>query len=148
MAWQRRWRIDSQGKWLAILRALTGLGWDFAARPCELLVRTERVEKTEGQRRLFHAVCADLAPHWGMTPEGVKAKVKEGFYGGEVHIGPGRLTEDEVATFMRLLAKVGPYTVVVQSSEDSDREEYGRLIDHAYQMAAESEVYLADRRTR
>lgn len=148
MSWARRWRIDSRGKWRAILTALIDMSVDFARNPCELIVRNVREEKTHGDRKLFHAVCADIAPHWGMTPGATKTKVKEDFYGATVSIEPGRLSTEELVAFKRLLDKLGHYEVVVQSSEDSDREEYCRMIDHAYQMAAESEIQIPDRRTR
>lgn len=148
MAWQLRRRIDGRGKWLAILSALRDISIDFARSPCELIVREARVEKTTGDRKLFHGACADLAPHLGLTPGETKTKVKEDFYGSEVVIAGGRLTPDELATFKRLLDKVGHYDVVVQSSEDSDQEEYRRLIDHLYQMASELGFQLADRRTK
>lgn len=148
MAWARRFRIGSREKWVAILRALASMSVDFTKHPAELVFRSEREEKTHGDRKLFHAACADIAPHWGLTPGQTKSKVKEDFYGVEVIVEPGRLTDAEMVAFKGLLAKLGHYEVVVQSSEDSDREEYIRLIDHAYQMAAESGANVTDRRTR
>ena len=128
MAWSRRWRIDSAEKWRTILRALIDMGMDLKRHPVELIVREERVEKTHEQRKLFHAVCSDLAPHFALSPGGMKLKVKASFYGVEIR------DED------------GVYYAVVPSSEDSDREEYSRLIDHAYQMGAEQGVVVQDRR--
>lgn len=148
MAWQLRRRIGARGKWLAILSALRDISIDFERTPCELIVREARVEKNHGDRKLFHAACSDLAPHLGLTPGETKTKVKEDFYGAEVVIPGGRLSPEELATFKRLLDKVGHYDVVVQSSEDSDQEEYRRLIDHLYQMASEGGIQLADRRTK
>ncbi len=148
MAWQLRRRIDGRGKWLAILSALRDLSIDFARYPCELVVRSERVEKTPADRGQFHAACADLAPLWGETPGAVKQKVKEDFYGADVVIEKGVLTPEETQELGRLLSKLGHYSVVVQSSEDSDQEEYRRLIAHLYQMAAESGHQLIDRRTK
>lgn len=148
MSWLRRFRIDSREKWARILGALADLSVDFSRFPAELIVREERVEKEDWQRRHFHAVCADIAPHWGLSPGDTKRKVKESFYGAEVEIERGKLTPDEVVEFQRLLRKIGPYEVVVQSTEDSDREEYNRLIDHAYMMASEDGLRLADRRVR
>lgn len=101
---------------------------DFAKHPCELVVRSERVEKTDAQRALFHAVCADIAPLWALPPRAVKLRVKADFYGVEV------------------IDRDGVIVGVVPSSEDSDREEYSRLIEHAYQMAAESGHHIPDRR--
>lgn len=146
--WLRRWRIDSRSKWATLLRALLDMQVDFAQRPAELIVREEKEPIPGWARRMFHAVCAEIAPHWGLTPAAVKARVKEDFYGAEVHIGHGKLTEEEVLTLKRLLDKVGHYEVVQRSSEDSDADEYVRLVDHAYMMAAESDLHLADRRRR
>lgn len=115
---------------MELLKALSEWEIDFATMPCELVFRSERVEKTAGQRNLFHAVCSDLAPHFGLTPGGMKLKVKASFYGIEIR--------DEA----------GIYYAVVPSSEDSDREEYGRLIDHAYRMGAEQGFAVPDRRKK
>ncbi len=148
MGWGQRWRIDSREKWLRILGALADRMIDFAEHPADLILREPRVEKEGWQRNLFHAVCADIAAHWGLSPGETKRKIKESFYGAEVEIEAGKLTEKEVAEFQRLLRKIGPYEVVVQSSEDSDYDEYNRLTDHAYVMAADSGVRLPDRRLR
>ena len=101
-----------------------------ARSPVELILREPRVEKSGDQRRLFHAVCADLAPHLGLTPGQTKEVVKEQFFGVEIR------------------TVLGVERRFVQSSEDSDREEYSRLIDFAYQLGAEQGIALADRRTR
>lgn len=129
MAWSRRWHIASRGRWVTILQALLTMDVDFSRRPVELIAREVREEKTPAQRKLFHAVCADIAPHWGLPPASVKMKVKALFYGVE------------------LKGLDGVYYALVPSSEDSDKEEYSRLIDYAYQLAAESGLYLSDRRT-
>lgn len=146
MAWAWAWRIDGRRKWAAILSALVDRS--SIEFPCEIIVRSERTPIQGWRRAKFHAACSDLAPHWNMAPGEVKQKVKEDFYGAEVMIEKSRLSEAEVAEFQRLLSKIGPYTVVVQSSEDSDDEEYGRLVDHLYLMAADSGVELPDRRMR
>jgi hypothetical protein len=149
VSWSRRWRIDSREKLARIMRALLETSIDLAARPCELIFREVRVEKEDWQRRLFHATCADIAPHWGLTPAETKDRIKQEFYGTDVIVQRGRLTNDEVLEFQRLLRKIGPHhQVVVQPSEDSDREEYDRLINYAYQMASESEINLPDRRRK
>ena len=128
MAWSRRWRIDSRGRLLSVLSALTHTLISERA-PLELILRTERKDKTVKQRNLFHAVMADLAPQLGLTPGETKQLVKEEFYGFEVR-------------------KVfGVERKFVQSSEDSDREEYVRLTDFAYQFSAEHEIYIPDRRS-
>jgi len=127
VAWTRRWRIDSRRRLIAIAGLISHTLVSEGA-PLELILRTERKEKSHEQRKLFHAVCADIAPHWGLTPAGVKLKVKADFYGVDIKL------EGET------------YYAVVQSSEDSDRAEYARLIDHAYQLAAESGHHIQDRR--
>lgn len=99
--------------------------------PLELIIRPERIEKTHEQRKLFHAVCSDIAPHRHEEPRVTKLKVKAAFYGVEV-----------------VLKEDGVIVAVVPSSEDSDREEYSRLIDFAYQWAAEQGIYVPDRRMR
>jgi hypothetical protein len=109
---------------------MLGMTFDPERRPLEIIVREERIEKSNEQRKLFHAVCADLAPHLGLTPRACKLRMKADFYGVEV------VNED------------GVIVAVVPSSEDSDREEYSRLIDHTYQFAAEQSIALADRRTK
>lgn len=91
----------------------------------EIIVRDLKREKSAGQRNLFHALCSEFGSRLGMTPGAVKDFVKADFYGTEsVHIG------DRVVT-------------VIRSSEDSDREEYGRLIDHVIQVAAEQGIHLS-----
>lgn len=95
------------------------------SHPLEVIVRDLRVEKSAGQRNLFHALCSEFAARLGMTPAAVKEFVKADFYGTEsVKIG------DRVVTLLR-------------SSEGSDREEYGRLIDHLIQVAAEQGFILS-----
>ena len=130
MAWARRWRIDSREKWRQVLRALLEFEVDFRRHPIELVAREERMEKTPDQRRLFHAVCADLAPQLGLTPGQAKQLVKAEFYGVDHKTVAGRTYE------------------FTRSSEDSDREEYSRLIDFAYQWGAENGIVIAERRTR
>jgi hypothetical protein len=83
------------------------------------------------QRRRFHAICADIAPHVGMTPAKVKLHVKADFYG------------------IALVEEDAMYVEVVPSSEQSsDRDEYDRLTDHALQWAAQRDVFIPDRRPR
>lgn len=129
-AFVRRWRIDSREKFARVIGALGAFKFDFERMPMELLFRNERVEKTDDQRRLFHAICNDLAPALGLEPRAAKLKIKADFYGVEV------INED------------GVIVAVVPSSEDSDREEYSRLIDHAYRFAAEQDIFIPDRRTK
>ena len=129
MAWTRRWRIDSRER-LAYVLSVVGHTLVAPGAPLELILRTERKEKTHEQHKLFHAVCADIAPLVGLTPGGAKLKIKASFYGVEI-IGEG-----------------GVYYALVPSSEESDREEYSRLIDHAYQWAAEAGHNIPDRRVK
>ncbi len=127
--WTQRWRIDSREKLARVVAGIARVPFD-PARPLELILRTERKEKTGAQRALFHAVCAELAPHLGETPGQVKLRIKADFYGVEVR------------------HENGTYYGLVPSSEDSDREEYTRLIDHVYQFAAKAGVFLQDQRPK
>jgi hypothetical protein len=129
MTWARRWRIDSREKWERILRTLADMKFDPDRHPMELIVREERREKSHEQRKLWHAVIGDLAPHLSLTPAQCKLLVKARFWGVEVK-GEGDF-----------------YYALVPASEDADREEYSRLIDFTYQLAAEQGIYLPDRRT-
>lgn len=129
--WTRRWHIASRARLHQVLSSIAHTMVSEAA-PLELILRTQRLEKTGAQRALFHAICADLAPHMHMAPGAVKLKVKASFYGVEIR--------DPEAD--------GVFYAVVPSSEDSDREEYSRLIDHAYQWAAEKGINIPDRRPR
>lgn len=128
MAWSRRWLIDSRARWRSVVSALLAFEIDPARRPVELIVREERIEKSGGQRRLWHAVLGDLAPRLGLSPKETKQLVKEEFYGVEVREVLGRRYR------------------FVPSTEDSDRDEYGRLIEFTYQLAAENGIELPDRR--
>ena len=127
MAWFKRYRITSRWRLLAVLEALRHTLLD-ESEPLELILRTERVEKSDAQRNLFHAVCSDLAPFWGLTPGGVKMRVKASFYG------------------ILLRDMDGIYVEVQRKSEDSDYDEYSLLIDHAYQMGAADGIFIPDRR--
>ena len=129
MAWTRRWRIDSRRRLTAIAGLISHTLVSEGA-PLELILRTERKEKSPAQRALFHAVCADLAPHLGLTPGETKQLIKEIFYGVETR------------------TVLGVERRFTQSSEDSDREEYSRLIDCAYQTSAEQGINIPDRRPR
>jgi len=128
MGFSLNWRISDRAKWQSRLRALLEMQFDPHYHPVELIVREIRKEKTPDQRRLFHAICGDIAPQLGLTPGQTKQYIKEEFYGIETKIVLGKLRH------------------FVQSTEDSDREEYSRLIDFAYQWAAEAGVVIPDRR--
>jgi hypothetical protein len=99
-------------------------------RIAEIIVRPPRKEKTHDQRKLFHAVCSDIGLELGLTPGQVKEMVKQDFYGFE-KIRVGR----RVYKF-------------VQSSEESDRAEYSRLVDYTYIWSAERGVLVQDRRPK
>lgn len=96
----------------------------------ELVLWEEPKEKTNDQRKHFHAICAEGGPQIGLTPGQAKEAIKRAFYGVEIKVVAGRRYE------------------VVQSSEDSDRPEYSGLIDFAYQWFAEAGIYVPDRRPR
>lgn len=98
--------------------------------PLELILRTERVPIAGVQRRRFHAICGDIAPLVGLTPGQVKLRVKADFYG------------------MALVWENALYVEVIQSSEDSESDEYSRLTDHALQWAAERGVFVPDPKPR
>lgn len=100
--------------------------------PLELILRSERVEKTSAQRALWHAVMADAAPHLGLTPGEVKQLIMETYHGFE----------------MKTVFGVEHKFVNETSSEDADRELYGRRIDFTYQYLAENGIVLPDRRQR
>jgi hypothetical protein len=122
-----RYWIDSRNRAEMIAREIARLDVG-PGRIAEVIIRPARKEKTADQRRLFHAICAEIGLAMGATPGQVKYAIKADFYGLE--------------TF-----RVGEEVYVdVQSSEDSDRAEYTRLIDHAYLWAAEREVVIQDRR--
>ena len=118
---------DSPDRLRRILASISSLAVS-KQRPLEVVVREPRREKTGGQRRLFHAVCSDIALELGNTPAQIKHAIKVDFYGEDVYIVNGVRYVD------------------VQSSEDSDREEYSRLLDHSYLWAAEREIVIPDRR--
>lgn len=120
MPFSRRWRIDSREKFERVLRALKAFEPDFARYPCEVIIREELVPLSDRQRALFHAVCADAAPHFGQTPGQFKKDVKREYFGdGFEHM----------------------------STEDLSHEQYGQLIDTAYLVAAEGGVVIPDRRS-
>lgn len=121
MAWQRRWRILSKAKWLAILRALEEMPLEFRRRPLELIVREEPKDKTARQRALFHAVADDLGQQLGYFPGEMKRTIKQYYYG------------DGWEKF---------------STEALDHEHYGDLIECTYMIAAELGIYIPDRRTK
>ena len=128
MGWSRRWIFSSKDRWQTVLGALRDWEVDFAHHPVEVIVRDPKKEKTPEQRALFHAIVGDIAKTTGETPAAIKLRIKGEFYGVEV------TTTD------------GVVAMLVPESEDSDREEYSRLINFSYQWAARRGISLVDRR--
>jgi hypothetical protein len=126
--WSMRWRIDTREKLRSVVASIAGML--VGKQPLELILRTERVPIAGVQRRRFHAICADIAPHVGLTPGKVKLHVKADFYG------------------LALVWENAIWVEVIQSSEDSESEEYERLAEHALQWAAEKGVFIPDPRPR
>ena len=81
-------------------------------------------KKTNIQRNKFHAMCRELGLFIGETPGKVKAAIKQDFYGiDEFKIGNKWYRE-------------------VRPSEQSLRDEYSELIDHAILFAAANLDYV------
>lgn len=108
---------------------------DFSRHPVELVVREEVPEKTPRQRALFHAVCDEIGAILGYFPGEFKREVKRRYFGNP----------DAVEELLDALADLGRQEY---SSEDLAYEQYGRLIDCAYLVAAELEIVVPDRRRR
>ena len=100
----------------------------------ELVLRSWRREKSDDQRRLWHAVIADAAPHFHLTPAEMKLLVKRLYFGIEI----------------KTVSLIGREVTVevIQSSEGLDRKEYSALIDATYQLCAEQGINIPDRRPR
>lgn len=94
----------------------------------EIIIRPQRKEKTHDMRALWHAVMGEAAPHLGLTPGQTKQLIKQEFFGVDEKVVAGRRYE------------------FVQSSEESDRQEYSRLIDFTLQFLAEQGIHIQDRR--
>ena len=95
----------------------------------EIIIRPAKKEKTGSQRGYWHVVLDELARALGHTPREMKEIVKQEYYGTTTVTLPG-----------------GQKYEILPSSEDEDREGYGRLIDYTLQMAAEQGVHIADPR--
>jgi hypothetical protein len=98
-------------------------------RPLEIVIRSPRKDKTHDQRKLWHAVLADIALDTGYTPAQIKTLIKEDYYGRD------RLTLANGRTFE-----------VLPSSEDEDRSGYSRLIDFTYDFCAQNDISIPERR--
>lgn len=102
-----------------------------AERPVEIVVRAPSKEKSHDQRKLWHAMLAEIAVGTGYTPSQVKNLLKSEYYGVD-----------------RVRLPDGSSFDVVASSEDEDRRGYSRLIDFTIQFCAEHGVNVSDRRPR
>jgi len=122
---ERRFWVDSYPHLRRVAEELGKLAFG-TGDVIEIVVRPAWRDKTPDQRKLFHAICTDIGLEVGLTPGQVKAAIKEDFYGTDEFFVGNRKYRG------------------VQSSEESDREEYSRLIDFAYQWAAEREVLIRD----
>lgn len=85
----------------------------------EIVVREHDPDKTDLQRRKWHAILSEVGNKYGFTKGQVKHAVKAEFYGLEDYVIDGKT-----------------YTHC-ESSEDSKRGEYSRLIDFTYQWCSE-----------
>lgn len=91
----------------------------------EIEVRPRRKEKTDTQRRTWHALLADFGRQLGYTMPQMKEVVKRELLGSEwITLPSGKRHE------------------VIPSSEDEDRYGYSELIDGTLRIAAENGVLL------
>lgn len=130
MTWQRHWVIRDESRWTQVLKALLLFRVDFTRHPVELIVRDLKKGITYEQRGLFHAVIADVAPFFDLTPADMKRLVMAKYAGAEMR---------EVA---------GIYMMIVPSTEDLSREQYSALIETTFQIAAEQGINVPDRRPK
>jgi hypothetical protein len=84
--------------------------------------------KTQEQRGYFHAICTEIGTAMGLTMGQVKEAVKAEEFGYEE------------------FKAVGKWYRMVQSSEDTDRGNYSKLIETAIRWAAEGGVTVKDPR--
>jgi hypothetical protein len=125
----RHFFIDSPERLKAVMGVIARDLPFSKKKPLEVVVREPLKDKSHDQRKLFHAVCAEAAPHLGLTPNEAKQMIKAEFYGVEKRVVGGRSYE------------------FIQGSEETGKEEYSRLIDFAYQFLAQQEIALQDHRT-
>ncbi len=123
----RYYQIDSQRALTLALREIAGFIID-PEYALHIVVRDQRQEKTGDQRKLFHSICSEIGLEVGEPAARIKTAIKAEFYGLDSFVIRGHT-----------------YTGI-QSTEESDRAEYSRLIDFAYQWAAENGVVIQDRR--
>jgi hypothetical protein len=93
---------------------------------CPTCLRPIALSKTHQQRKTFHLMCADIGREIGLTPGQVKSAIKQEHFG---------LDEFKMGN---------KWYRTVQSSEDTNRPEYGELIETAYRWAAENGVALPE----
>lgn len=95
----------------------------------EVEIRQRRKEKTNEQRRTWHALLTDFGKELGYTMPQMKDVVKREIFGSEwITLPNGKKYE------------------VLHSSEAEDRYGYAELIDHTLRIAAEQGVLLQIRR--
>lgn len=96
--------------------------------PFEVIVRDTKKHKTGDQRKLFHAIVSEIGLEVGEPAARIKTAIKADFYGVDSFVIRGH-------TYLG-----------IQSTEESDRAEYSRLIDYAILWAAERGIIIQDRR--
>lgn len=95
----------------------------------EIEIRPRRREKSNEQRKMWHAILKEFGDAIGYTLPEIKQVVKEEFFGVEVKTLPD-----------------GKQYRVTQSSEDAERKSYSELIDFTLRRAAENGVLIEDQR--
>ena len=126
----RHFIADSPARLRRIAQEIVALN-ATAEHPVEVIVRAPRKEKTGDQRRLWHAMLAEVSVGTGYTPGQVKNLIKSEYYGVE-----------------RVRLPDGSSFDVIASSEEEDRAGYSRLINFTIQFCAEHGVNINDRRPR
>jgi hypothetical protein len=122
--------LDAPGKVPVLIDLIKRSAGAVREHPLEVVIRRPRKEKSASQRGLWHAMLADMAKEMGYTPAEMKQVVKAEYYGTtRIKLASGHVVE------------------VVPSSEEEDREGYGRLIDFTLRLAAENGIILQDRRS-
>ena len=118
---------DSPARLRSVAAVVVGLSASKEL-PLEIVVREPRREKSHDQRKLWHAMLAEIALDLGYTPGQVKQLIKSEYYGVE------RVRLPDGATYE-----------IIQSSEDEDRAGYSRLIEFTMQFCAEHGVNIQER---
>lgn len=124
----RRFHVSDKAQLREIVSVLAMLDVGDG-RTAEIIIRPLRKEKTGSQRAYWHVVLDEFGRAVGSTRAQMKEIVKQEYYGADVVTLPsGREYE------------------ILPSSEDEDREGYGRLIDFTLQLAAEQGFPIRDPR--